>query len=355
MSRHAYLTNKGQTAALAVGGNAVIDLDNRMQNGYIELTLAGTLNVAGAATTATRNRGLISSAMQFSVLENGSQEWGLPIEGRLASFLSTSLSARTQSVIALAAGSLAVGSYPMRETIRLPFANPLAISPRETNYMERNPNARFQLQAFLKSNAVACLQSVGAATVTLTGVTVTVQQFADPAEPSLPIFKPRYREITQNVVAANPQDVFRIDTPYRLQAMILTQEADVSGGGTVETNDIINGLQLLGDSGKYLIGPNDSSFRSLVERSEQEFGGDVTAGGTFAYLALNFQRSGRLSDVPFPSREYSNFRLQINSQPSVLAGATASRYRLGIIELTRPDPVGGWRTVSEELPEFVKL
>lgn len=353
MSRRAYFTNKGQTAAVVVGQSATIDLDNRMQTRKLNLILEGTVTTSVAATALRRNRGLLSSAFQFSVLENGSQEWGLPIEGRMARMLAESLSAAPLPATVLPTGALPIAAYNLREVIPIWFANPLGVSPRETNYMERNPNARFQLQAFVKANALASLVEVSTATVVLSNLRVTVEQDADPSEPSLPIFKPRYREITQNVTAANAQDILRVDTPFRIQQMILSAEADVSGGGTVEVADVINGFQLLGDSGRYLVGPNDAPFRAFVEQSAEWAGGDTL--GALAYGVMNFQRSGRLSDVPFPSREFANFRFQINSQPSVIAGVTATRYRLGIIELTRPDPVGDWRTVAAELPEYVKL
>lgn len=356
MSRRQYFTNKGAgtNVPLGVGLTSLVDLDNRQQNKRLQVTITGELNVS-VNTTGTVNRGLPSAALQFSIRENGGQMYGFPAEGRMLRAFAESRAASPLPATVVPAAP-AIGVYAFRETFSIIFADPMAARPRETAYIEGNPNSRLQLAVTLKANAVRCLVTGGAAT--LQNVVVNVKQDADPAEAGLPLFKPRWDEIAQVVAASNAADILRVDTPYRLRGLVISAEADKADGGTVEVNDVIDAIQLLGDGGNYLIGPNDVPFADLLDDNAEKYGGEV-GGASRAYVVLDFQRNGRLADVPFPAMEFSNFRLQLNDQPTVTAGLANTRLRVAKLEYTRPDAVGGWNVVQPfadgEVPEFLQL
>ncbi len=347
MSSRIYRNVKGTVALLADGNRQTINLDNRVQSGRLVATIAGILTVAGAPAGAVRNRGLLSSAIQLSVVENGRDTFGLA-RARVLRAIAERMAGQALPATALpASGALPIGVYPLRETFEIAFNNRLAVDPWETAYMEADPGSFFSVDALMTNNAIACLVAVGGATVTLTGVTVTIEQVADPARGTLPLFTPNYREQVQTVAGANPADLFYIKSRSRLRSLIFAPEAQTADGGVVEAPDVITALRLIGDDGRNIIGPTQTPWLSLVNDEASNTGGLINP----AYLFVNFQDNGRLTSTIVPSREYPNFRAEFADQLSAL-GVT-SRIVCGITELTRTPPLNGYATVAPELPAWL--
>lgn len=351
MSRNQYLALKGTTPDMntfaPLGTRIPIKLDNRMQNVRLRVRLNANLRTT-VNPTAIRNRGLLSAALQFAVNENGVDTYGIA-EGKALRFKSDAEAGQPTPATPVSAAMIAApGTYPIEDVFYINFANPLSVRMRETNFMELDPSQTLQLDCVLKPGAVGFVVTGG--TAFLENVFVRVEQDATPDERGLPLFKPKYREISDVVAGANAEFIQYIRSSLKLRGLIVMQEANVVG----EVADIINSLTLVGDGGKVVIGPAFVPWADLIDEQTTHFGGDVIANESA--LFLDFQRHGRLSDVLDPSRQFVNFRLVSNVQPTAAAGAGTSRIRLGLLELDRPAAQTGWKAVEDEsaLPDWAR-
>lgn len=346
--------NKGTRPVLNNAERASVVLDNKVRNHRLIITVEGRLTVAGAAAGAVRNGGRLSAALAHALNENGEDTFG-PIRGKMLRQLSEFDAGQPLGGVTLpSSSSLPIGTYPLSETYEMAFADRRLINPAEAAYMEADPNSFFQLDTWVPDGPQGFANLVApamGATVTLSNLTVTVEQVFAPLAgvSTLPIWKARYRELSQIVAGANPQELFYVKTESRLRRLIISQEKTITAdGGTVAVDDIINALRLIGD-GADVIGPNQSPFAALLESQRQVSGGDVTFEG--ATFLSDFADDGRLSNTIIPRVQFPNFRYEANVQPSVTLGAGTSRLRVGIIEYTRP--VGGqYPVVQPELPDW---
>lgn len=362
------------TAVLALADGATrfpVILDNRMRTDRLIVRVRGTLTVAGFAAGAVRNGGDISVAVQHALNANGDDVFGVA-RGAMLRFRSAYRAGQNIGVIRLGDGltvaqqaAVPIGVYPLESVYEINFADRMNVVPGETAFMESDPSSFVQLDNILNANGALSICGAGGlgATVTLTAVTVQVEQVACPAAGNaLPIFRPRYRELSQVVAGANAQDTFYIKSAQRVAELIIAAETTLADGATVYSQAVINSLRLIGDGGANIIGPGQTPFSVLVDSMKAVSGGDLVlglnsdgaldAGGLVkAMYMADFAQYGRLKDTIVPQRMFPNFRIEANDQPD--GAATTSRIVVGLTELVRPDEENSWPVVSPELPAWL--
>jgi len=330
----AYKVRKSQRPQYAyAAGAASLDAGQRQynrllgqgQSAFLTVVVTGLLAITVAAATASLNRGSIMAAFdEMGIVENGKDRQF--IDPRILRYIAEAAAPSAPTAVRLTA--LGVGNTQLRETFRVYFAHPFSLNPRETNFLVRDPTADFSFFHKLNgvANGVAKIVTAGAATVTLTGVTVKVQQSMDEFEGARPLFLPTVRMVTQKVVGADSAlDIFLRPNNY-LRALVVQQDSNLG-----EVSDIINKIQLHGDR-REVYGPEMNEFSLLKQAEEYEWGGSML--GAPGYLLINFQEGGRLTNVWNPTQD-SNLRLTVDCQPSVTAGVTTSTIRVAMLELER--------------------
>lgn len=360
------------TAVLTLADGATrypVILDNRMRTDRLIVRVRGTLNVTVAAAGAIRNGGDISAVVQHALNANGEDVFGIA-RGALLRFRSAYRSGQNTGVVRLGDGltvaqqaAVPVGAYPLESVYEINFSDRMNVVPGETAFMESDPSSFLQLDSILNANGPTSLVAPGGATLSLTGVTVQVEQVAAPAAGNaLPVFRPRYRELSQVVAGANAQDTFYIKSAQRVAEIIIAAETTVADGGTIYSAAVLNSLRLIGDGGANIIGPGQTPFSVLVDSMRALTGGDVVLGANSegaldagaqikAMFMADFAQYGRLKDTIVPQRQYPNFRIEANDQPD--PAATTSRIVAGLTELVRPGEENGWPVVSPELPAWL--
>lgn len=348
MSARAYQNVKGQTTLTPNGARGRIQLDNRVQTNALGVRIRTTLTVAGATTGNIRADGRPTNALRFAIAENGTDTIG-EMSMRAARLISEKLAGQAYPFARPAGPTLTVGTHEFEEYFVLNFSNPLGVDPFETAYKESDPSSFFTFEPLAIQALVDSVVDIGAGTVTAS-VIVEVEQMADPARVSLPWFKPRQREIVQQVTGTNPADIFNIRTRQRLSGILLMQEAQLATGGIVPVSDALAALRLIGDDGRNIIGPSQTAWDNLVAQEAARAGGELTDDAVY----FNFQRSGRLSYTIVPEREYPNFRFELSD--AVSATGTVTRVRAIVCEYTRTPPQNGYATVAppEQLPAFLR-
>lgn len=327
----AYKQNRNPRGVIAgvAGQRQFARLVNGVQGYWIDLRAAGTINITVGATEVINKGSIFSCFDEIGLDENGRDR--VLLDGRMCRFLAEMHSPSALSATRL--GGVGVAASPLVESARVYFAHPLAAAPQETAFRERDP--RQVLQAFAKLRAdggQGGLIRGGTATMTVVP-SVTVDQIYDDITDAAPIFIPSIRQQIVAVPSANTQLTEFIKTSNYIRAIAIQQDTDVG-----EVGDIINGLALRAD-GDDIIGPGQATWDSILRGQELDFGGTVYSTGVgkgqSAYLGLNFQASGRLSNVVSPS--LLNLRFEFNAQPSAQpgVGAGTSKIRIAILELER--------------------
>lgn len=340
---------KPATVPLVAGQQQQVLLSTGMQNRRIIVEVTGTLTVTGADAASTAiNGGSILAAVIASIVESGRQTWQ-NIDLRSLRFLTGVQSPQTlQDAVRLTtAQAQAAAAYNLRETAIFNFGNPFGVSERETFYLEANAAQTFAVELTLVQNALATIWQAngGAGTATLTNVVVNVIQDYSLNEPSYPVFKPTARHIVQNVAGANTQLPILLQTTERLRGIVVQQDTNLG-----EVTDIINAFALRGDNVD-IIGPNQMNAARYVRFENAKYAGiDVVNRG--AYFFLDFCPDGRISSFLYPSQQANNLRLELNCQPSVVAGVTNSIVRVMLLEMTRPMPSAGKVMVQDPPPSF---
>ena len=346
---------KGTVALAARGVRYPIRMDNKKRNTRWWIMLSGVLTVTVAAAGAVKNHGLLSDVMQFSVSENGEDTYG-PAYGFLLRHMSQLRAGAPLPKVSLfdqgvSTAALPIGVYPLSETFTLDFADPRTIDPMETAFMEIDNTAYLELQAELTANAEQSLVAPGAATVVLSGVTMTVwQDYASGTVGSRPLWKPRMRQFSQPLTGANQDDQFPVKSQAaKVRSVTLGAIATDADGGTVIVSDAITALRLIGDTENgNIIGPNKANFKQLVNSQRMLAGGDVAALDAFytAYFAEYGRHSNVINPLDFPNLRYE-------MQDAVSASGATQVVAL-LEELTTPPQNPGNRVTSAALPEWAK-
>lgn len=335
---------KEQTSGLATISPATVGAGTRgyarMISGVrtlgIRLRIRATATLAAGPKTALRNAGSLWACVdQVGIEENGVDRVNVP--GKYLRVLSEMV-APGQLPNTVRIASYADGAVVLEETAVIPFAWPLGAQPVDTCFLQRDPQATCQV--FVMMNSVTTTtQLATTGTVTLSNITVEVQQVYDDSVDLKPYFIPTYRMISEPINAAVTAFPIWLRTAKYLRGIIVGQDTSVG-----EVNDIINNLALRGDN-RDLIGPQSVSFEDLATNALWEFAGPFFAHGydasvaatqpsTHVYLPINFQRQGRLGNILNPLRDF-NLRVEVDGQASVTAGAAASTVRIMMMELER--------------------
>jgi hypothetical protein len=336
-----------------------VQLTNRVQTAAILFRLAYTLTVAGAVANVTRRTsGRLSDAILLTPInENGTDMVG-EIGMRDFRLMGEAEAGQAFPAELLPAGANAVvdGVYNCVEYVQVNFADPRNVGPSETNYMEADPNSPVWSEARFAAGTATLLatlvNSTGAAVLTLSNVSIEVEQFLDSAATKLPLFTKRIRYIASDViVGANPEAIYRLPTRQRVASLLFRQQ-DI-GVGYFPLNLAFNALRLIGDDGRNVIGPTQARWESLVDGQAANQGGEIVRDAYFH----DFATFGRMSGTPIPDREYPNFRAEVNQDTG---GATGTaRGLITITELIARAPVNGYATVMPRVladgqpnPEF---
>jgi hypothetical protein len=317
------------SAITPVAGRRVYtDLVNAVQTHRLVFTLAADVVIGVGGGTAVRNRGSVLALFEELGLDENGQDKAV-LTGRIARQF-----AEMFAPSALAATRLttaAAGNYSIREQVALHFASPISANPAETTFREHN--VKNALRAFVRLSAQTLIDRLISGAPGGSSVTITqcdVQQVYDSRTEARPYFIPTYRMETLAVPSANSDAKLEIKTSKFLRALVLAQDSDAG-----EVGDIIASLELRGDH-RHIVGPGKVPWDDLTRLQEAEFGGTVYVTGTGlgqnGFLAMNFQRGGRLSNVINPSDDV-NLRFLLNVAPSAQAGATNGIVRLALCEL----------------------
>jgi hypothetical protein len=311
--------------ALAVAGRRVTSkMVPAVQTHYLDLVIRAHLSVT-VNGTGLINRGSILAALEeIGVTEAGDerQVWDGRTLGFYAETSSPSALTRTRATVAT------VQETDLVEHVRLYFAHPFAAKPREVVFMEKNP--RSDTNVFAKLAATAAAKLVVGGTAALTAITVDIAQVYDETEAARPYFIPSVRQVVHEVNGVNGAAPEFLRVNNFLRGIILQQETEGAG----EVNDIINRLVFRGST-KQIIGPDMRNYNDLVRAQEYEFGGSVgpsVAAGGGAYVLLNFQKFGKLSNVLNPAQDL-DLRFLFDQKLSAAVGAVSSRIRITLLEL----------------------
>lgn len=294
------------------------------QTHFLTVVITAVLAVT-VAGTAVLNRGSVMAAFdEMGIVENGRDRQN--IDPRILRFIAEA--SAPSSTTAVRATSAGVATTNLKETFRVYFAHPYSLNPRETAFLVRDPSADFSFFHKLNGTNNGVAKIISGGTATLQTVNVKAVQEFDEYETDRPTFIPTIRMITQKVTGVDKAlDIFLRPNNY-LRGLVIQQDTNVG-----EVTDIINAIALHGDR-REVLGPEMIDWDTLLRGEEYDWGGNVLGAG--AYLYVNFQRNGRLSDVWNPQQD-SNLRLTCDCQPSVTSGATTSTIRIALLELER-DP-----------------
>jgi hypothetical protein len=319
-----------RTAIAGVAGQRVFSrLINGVQTHYVQLRSSGTVTLTTAATRLI-NKGSIWATWDFIGIDENGRDRVL-LDGRVLRYMSEFFSPSALSASRLTATG--TGATALVESARIYFAHPLAAAPAETVFKERDPRQTLQVFAQLRADG-----GIGGLMAPVSGnsmsvvPSIAIEHGYDDITGELPVFVPSIRQQVVSVASANTQLTEFIKTSNFIRAIILQQDTDAG-----EVGDIITGLALRAD-GDDIIGPGQVAWDDLCRGMEFEFGGAVyTTGVTYgqsAYLGINFQQNGRLSNVVSPA--LLNLRFEFNVAVSAqTGGTTGNKIRITILELER--------------------
>lgn len=312
-----------------------------LRTAYFVFVITATVTLAGGPGTQLLNDGSLLGLVSYLGLEENGSEDPCYLDAVTLGKISQACGAQFSPNVRLT--SMANGAYALRETVVIPFANPLSPNPWETAFVERNPSQPSQMFIVPASTTDAANRLlVTAGTAVVSNFAVSCYQIADNrvgAPGCVPYFRPKFRQITQQIASAGTYDIY---IPGSLPIRMLTAGATCSRG-TVQ--DVISTYRIMTDLGA-IDGPNQINFNDMVALQGWEFAGSLggndadgtpsglvtTSGGV---LVRNFQESGRLSNCLSPRIQGDNLKFQPIATPTALAGATNTQIIVSITEMER--------------------
>lgn len=302
-------------AAGSDGVRAFAEAENNHRTERFLLRVRGQVDIT-VAGTGLRNRGSILAAAPSLFFSDGGTDKYFA-DSRLANFVANMMANSALPFTRLANAGVQVATQ-LEETVPIWLSAARTANPNDTKYVE--PNKQSALQVGLIPNR-AITQLATGATGTITNLTVTLEQVYDDLLGTQPWVSPFVRQVIQNVNGANSQLRVDLRGSRYIRAIAIMQDTDQG-----EVSDIINGLVLRGDD-RAIIGDRPVPFLDLNRELAQEYGGEIPAG----YYLHDFCRYGRLSTM-FNPYEDTNLRLELDCQPSAVAGATGSKVRVFVWE-----------------------
>jgi hypothetical protein len=315
--------------------------NKRTERYLLAVTAQVDITVAG---TGLRNRGSVLAALSdVGYIDGGADKY--VCDARLSRFIAEAMAPSALPATRLSGPGIQAATQ-LRETFPIWLASPRSINPNETKYVE--PNKQLAQEIFVTPLRTIGRLVAGTPTGTVTNLTVNVEQVYDDLVGQAPLLTTYVRQIQQNIPGANTAIKLDLRGSRYIRGLAIQQDSSDAG----EQSDIINNLVLRGDN-QAIIGDRAVSFRDLVDHSQEEFGGAVTA--VPGYLFIDFERYGRLTSLWNPYQD-TNLRLELDAQPSA-ASPTNSIVRVAVVEyertaVTLPDMVDaqGNRTPPAGLP-----
>lgn len=315
----------GLVAGQRVDG--ALKLTNGVLTDYIDVTVRTTVRVTVAAATALRNRGRAIALLDEVVFdENGAER--INARGPVLRYLAEMNAHSPLPSVNIPTnpdGTVAIGVYPISSTTRIFFAWPESANPTETSFAERNASATLRMLFRQVANPVLALMTPGPATVTVDPVTVDVVQGYS-GEGNAPLFIPNVRSTITPVNGTLNAYPEYIRSPYKIRAIVYSQEVAQADGSVVEVSDILTRLALRGDR-QFPIGPEAVPYADLVAQSPYKYGGEVSSA---AHVGLHFVKQGRLARLLDPAAD-TNMRTEFTGAASATAGQ--SQIRTTYVEL----------------------
>ena len=332
------LTSAPQQAALGVNQRATFILQNNKRTRWIRVRIAGTVTIT-VAGTLVRNGGSILGAISRIGFSQGSQDqvnWDARLLRHLSEYVAgANLPNRRLSV----AEVVAKGTFNLFEEVLIPCACPNGANPSETYFRENNPQN--VLSVFIQQAPTTVLTD---GTFTLDSISASVTQVYDDNIGELPLFVPYFDTVELAIAGAITTGRVDLRASDFIAGIMVQQDCSLG-----EVADVVNALAYRAD-GVDIIGPNQVGWNDLVDGMAFESAGSGLAqraafAGTTAGVPniIDAQRSwfywqhiknGRLSAL-LPPNQLPNLRLEVNAQPTALAGATGSVVRVGRVMYRR--------------------
>jgi hypothetical protein len=332
---HSHRTSITPVVATDGGQRKFTKLINNKQNTWLDLVVSETINITVGATRVINRGSAWASFDEVGVQENGNDR--IVMKGNILRAFSEFMAA--QNLASTRLGGVGVAATALIEQARLYFVNPLAATPIETSFKEKDPTQDLSFFAKLSPGSgtlgAGAERLVQGGTATLTvGPIVQVDQHFDDTTQQKPHFIPVVKQASIAVVGAQTDLELPVgNKDLFIRQIILEQNTDQG-----EVGDIINSFKLIAD-GDDLIGPAKVQWDAYLRSMQNEFGGAVYATGVsygqsmFAFF--NFQRGGLLANILPPAPRTTNLRFVLDCQPSVQAGVTTSRLNAWIFGLER--------------------
>jgi hypothetical protein len=279
--------------------------------GQVDITVAGAV---------LRNRGSILAALTDVGYIDGGQD-KIAVDARLARFLGEVMAPSALPATRLAGVGVQVATL-LRETFPLWLAAPASVNPNETKYVEANK--QLAQEVFITPLRAITRLADATATGTITNIQVAIEQLYDDLVGVPPVLNTYVRQLSVDVPGANPRLKLDLRGNRYIRGLAFQQDTDAG-----EVSNIINNIIVRGDN-QAIIGDGAVPYRDLVEHSQEEYGGAVTA--QLGYLFVDFLRYGRLTSLWNPQQD-TNLRAELDVQPSV--GNTGSKVRCAVWEFER--------------------
>ena len=311
-----------------------------LRTAYFVFVITATVTLAGGPGTLLLNGGSLLGLLQYLGLEENGSDDPCYLDAVTLGKISAACGMQFSPNVRLT--SLADGAYSLRETVVIPFANPLSPAPWETSFVERNPLQPSQLFVVADSTTDAAGRLCSTAgTAVVTNFAVSAYQIADnraKVPDCVPYFRPKFRQLSNTITGTVSNQPIYIAGGLPIRMMTLGAKTTV---GTVQ--DVITTYRILTDQVN-IDGPNQINFNDMIGLEGWQFAGSLggntpdgasvtpTAGGV---LVRDFQESGRLSNIFSPKSQGDNFRAEITGQASVTAGATSTQVIVSVTEMER--------------------
>jgi hypothetical protein len=305
------------------------ELRQGVQRYLFDLLAKGTINITGAVTRII-NRGSVLGAFNYIGLQDGGDDV-VKIDARTLGFFADLMAPSPLTVKRLT--GTGVAATTLAELKRFAFALPIphAAIPQETVYVQADPDKKMRLFAELRSDG----GQVGLVSGGVSAMTVVPQLEAldryDDLTTKPPALIEGVEEETVPISAASTAKKYPFSLAgFRaLRGIIIQCDSDQG-----EVGDVVNALKLK-VAGRDVIGPTMVPWELLTRTMEADYGGSVYADGTSygqrAYLYVDFQENGRLSNVLPASLPNAEFTLDV--QPSAQAGVTSTNLRFTFLGL----------------------
>lgn len=311
-------------AATSAGVRATTTGDNNKRTERYQLRVTASVAQAAVVGTVLRNKGSVLALLTEIGFNDGGTD-KIVLDPRLGRFIAEALAPSALPATRLTAPAAGV-AQALEETVPLWMSAVGTSNPNETKYVE--VNKQLQQQVFATPNFNGSNLVDGAGAFTITGLTVNVEQLYDDMVGTPPWLSPYTRQIVQDVNGASTALKVDLRGSRYVRGIALQQDTATVG----EVADIVNALVMRGDRDTY-IGQQGIPLRDLILGNAVEQGGAIFSNPA-GYLWIDFTRYGRLSTMWNPYQD-TNLRFELDCQPSVTVGATASKVRVAMVEYER--------------------